>query len=356
VSASRVSAAALERFSRDVLIACGVSGPDAMVAARALGYADRRGLDTHGVANLERIYVPRLLAGTVAPRAVPRIVAERQGFAVLDGMGGLGLVVATRAMEDAVERARRHGMGLVGVRGSSHFGCAGHYATLAARRGMLGVAATNLGAQALVPPPGARTRLLGTNPLAIAAPAGRLPAFVLDMSTTAVSAGKVRAAARAGRPVPEGWLADDAGRPVTDPARYEAGAAELQWLGGTKGFGLGLAIELLCGALPGRAAPFGEADDDDAVGHVLLAVDVAACRPLADFRAEVDALLGAVLDAEPGPGRPAVRYPGHPEAEVREDRDARGVPVDDELSASLARVGARLGVALPRPQAEALAR
>lgn len=348
----RVALGDLVAFVAATFRACGLAPPAARDAARALCYADEVGLDTHGVVNLERIYVPRLLSGAIDPAAQPRIVAGAPALARIDGGGGLGLAVGTLAIDEAIARARRCGAGVAVVANSSHLGSVGYYAARAAAERMVGIAMTNLGGQAIAPPPDGLRPLLGTNPIAAAVPAGARPDFVLDMSTTVVSTGRVRAAARAGETVPEGWLVDAAGRPVTDPAAYDDGDAQLQWLGGSpatggyKGFGLGLLVELLCAGLSGaQDAPSARAREvpDYDVGHFFLAIDPGAARPAADVEAGVGRMLDAVVACPARPGA-SVRYPGQPEDEARRERRAHGVPLPAALRASLDRLAATLAI------------
>jgi len=346
----RIPLASLERFVTAAFDRCGVAGPAAADAAEALCHADAVGLDTHGAINLERLYVPRLRSGVIDAGALPEIVAQTPGSASIDGRRGLGLVVGTRALDEALTRARACGVGAVTVRNSSHLGSAGYYAARAARAGMVGIAMTNLGGQRIAPAPGGTVPLLGTNPIAAAAPAGEQPPFVLDMSTTVVSTGRVRQADRRGETIPPGWLVGADGLPVVDPAALDAGTAQLQWLGGTpatgayKGFGLGLLVEILCGVLAGAQdapsapeLPAGTVPDLD-VGHFFLALDPAAFR--SGFRAGMDRMLGAVLDT-------TASYPGYPESAVEHERRRYGVPVGDDLEDSLARLSAELGVHAP---------
>ncbi len=200
-------------------------------AATALCYGDLTGMDSHGVFNLPRLYAPLLDSGRADPSAEPRVLTDTGPCALVDHRRALGLWAASDAMDEAVARARAFGVGVVSVRGGTHFGCAGVHALRAAEQGLVGVVASNCGGQRIARPPLGAAALLGTNPLSVAAPALDGHPFVLDMSTTVVPTGRVRTAASRGLPVPEGWLTDDTGRPVTDPAAYDRGEAWLGWLG-----------------------------------------------------------------------------------------------------------------------------
>lgn len=274
--------------------------------------------------------------------------------AVVDHRGALGLWAAAEAMDDAVARARRHGVGIVAVRGGTHFGCAGFHAARAAAAGMVGVVAANCGGQRLVPAPGGGLPLLGTNPLSVAAPGLPGRPFVLDMSTTVVPTGRLRLAEREGAPVPAGWLEDERGAPVTDPGAYDRAEARLRWLGGEtgtgayKGFGLGLAVEVLAAGLsgsatgpaPGALTGDGAQGTDDGVGFLLLAVDAVRLRPGGDFTQAMRDLFGTVADCPPArdaDGEP--RYPGWWEAERAQRRRREGVPLPAGLYEELAALG-----------------
>jgi LDH2 family malate/lactate/ureidoglycolate dehydrogenase len=316
----------------------GVSAVDSQVCADGVQYADLTGTVTHGAVLLGRLYLTMLRDGTVDPGAVPVVVRQTGATALVDGGNGVGFVGATFAMRTAIERARRYGVGAVAVRNSSHCGCMGHYTRMAVEAGMVGIALTNLGAQGLIPPPGGRDRLLGTNVLAAAAPTGDVAPFSLDMSAAVVAAGRIRLARDRGERVPVGWLADADGRPVTDPAGYFTGAADLQFLGGGpatggfKGYGLAVLADILCGVLSGAsvgtdAAGGGAARQDANIGHFFLAVDVGAFRPAGAFQAGLDRMLGTLRGSSPARPDRSMSYPGLPEHERRAaSGDAVAVP------------------------------
>ncbi|MER6691810.1 Ldh family oxidoreductase, partial [Streptomyces minutiscleroticus] len=332
----------------------GVPPARAATAAAALCHGDLTGPASHGVANLTRLYLPLLACGRADPAAVPEVLGDLGACAVVDARRALGLWAAAEAMDDAAGRARRYGVGLVAVRGATHFGCAGFHAARAAARGMIGIVAGNCGGQRIARPPHGALAMLGTNPLAVAAPALEGHPFVLDMSTTVVPTGRVRAAARRGGSVPEGWLEDAAGRPVTDPAAFDRGTAHLRWLGGDpdtgayKGYGLGLAVELLAALVPGAAvgpAPAALAGDgrphgrDDDIGFLLLAVDPRTLRPEADFAAAAEEMFRTLLRCPPLDPRTPVRYPGWWEAERARERRRAGVPLAAGVHEELTRLG-----------------
>lgn len=369
----------LVTFAAAVFVARGVPPGRAATAAEALCYGDLAGMSSHGLVNLPRLYLPLFDQQRVDPAAEPQTLADLGAAALVDARRGLGLWVASEAMDSAVRRAGVHGVGLVSVRGATHFGCAGFHAARAVRHDAIGLLVANCGQQRIARPPGGRQTMLGTNPLSLAAPAATHPPFVLDMSTTAVPTGRIRAAARAGERVPEGWLADDDGRPVTDPAAFDRGAAHLLWLGeagsantggstdpggsvlsagsgGYKGYGLGLLVEVLAGLVPGSGlgpAPAALAGDgtpsgrDDDIGFLALAIAPGALRAAEQFRRDADALFGTLLATDPVRPCDAVRYPGWPEARRSAHRLRNGVPLPAALHAELVRVAEDTGVAPP---------
>lgn len=355
-----ISYTALRRLAAAAFRARGVPSGAATAAARALCYGDLTGHGTHGVVNLGRIYAPLLDGGRVDPLAEPSVERGRGGALLLDGGRGLGLHVATVAMNLAIDTARRQGVGLVSVRNSSHFGCAGYYTARAARRGMVGLATSNCGAQRLARPPGGGAPMLGTNPISLAAPAGALPPFVLDMSTTVVPTGRLREAARRGERIPDGWLVDDGGAPVNDPAAFDRGQAHLLFLGGAehtgayKGYGLALAVDVLSGLLggaavgPAAAAANGPAGGrDDGIGHLLVAIDPSALRQGGAFEASAGRMFAALLDCPPAADGGQVRYPGYVEHLAARAHLRTGIPLDpavlEELEQLAAPAGERLG-------------
>lgn len=333
----------------------GVPAPRAHAAATALCHGDLAGLGSHGVFNLSRLYLPLLRTGRADPAAEPRTVSDLGACVLLDSRRALGLWSASEAMDLAVERARRHGVGLVSVRNATHFGCAGHHAARAAVHGMIGVLAANCGGQRIARPPHARLAMLGTNPLSVAAPALDGHPFVLDMSTTVVPTGRVRTAERRGDPIPAGWLEDADGAPVTDPAAFDRGEAFLRWLGGSeetgahKGYGLGLAVEVLAALLPGAqvgpatAALQGDGRPhgrDDDIGFLALAIAPDALRPPEeDFSGEARDLFTTLTRCPSAEGHPPVRYPGWWEAERALTRARDGVPLPAHLYDELVGLG-----------------
>ncbi|HVK20089.1 MAG TPA: Ldh family oxidoreductase [Actinokineospora sp.] len=354
----RVPQTELLEFTAAVFGDYGVPAGRARAAAAALCHGDITGAGSHGLVNLSRIYLPLLESGRARADAEPLVLADLGATMLLDARGALGLWAAGEAMDMAACRAADYGIGMVSVRGATHFGCAGHHALRAVEHGMIGMVAANCGHQRIARPPRGRLPMLGTNPLSVAAPAGDHPPFLLDMSTTAVPTGKVRAAARAGESIPAGWLADDRGVPVTDPASFDAGEAHLTWLGapGTgeyKGFGLGLMVEVLAALVPGAglgpspAAFAADRTPDDDIGFLALAIAPAALRSPIQFHRDAGALFGSVLGCPPVEPGDTVSYPGCPEAANAAEAAVRGVPLTRAVYTELCDIADRLGLTAP---------
>ncbi|WP_309110871.1 Ldh family oxidoreductase [Saccharothrix sp.] len=332
-----------------VFAARGVPPDRARVAAEALCHGDLTGVTSHGLVNLTRLYLPLLDSDRADPAADMAVTADLGACVRADARRALGLWSAAQAVDLAAARAARLGVGVVSLRGATHIGCAGFHAARAALHGMVGLVASNCGGQRIARPPGGLEPLLGTNPLALACPAGERHPFVLDMSTTVVPTGRVRAAARAGRAVPPGWLADDSGEPVTDPAAFDRGEAHLLWLGGRpetgayKGFGLGLLVEVLAALVPGAAlGPVGGGADDD-IGVLALVIAPELLR--SGFSGDAGRLFEAVLGCAAADPRAPVTYPGWPEGERARWRREHGVPVPEELYDELRAVAPALRAA-----------
>lgn len=356
----------LTDFVHSVLLNCGLDDPAARTATEVICYADVHGFTTHGTNALAGIYAPRLRDGRIRAAAQPKPVVETAATAVIDGDGGLGVVTMVAAVDLAAAKAREFGIGMVTVRNSSHFGSAGYYTSRVAAQGLVGIVMSNCGAQGVAPPLGGLKRLLGTNPLSAAVPVATGAPFVLDMSTTAVATGKIRAAQREGRPVPAGWLVTPDGGTTTDPNAFFDGHAEVAWLGGTaqtggaKGYGLALLVDLLCGPLAGaaygpRPAALTEPEpaEDVDVGHVAIVIDPAAFGAAESFLAESRQLLDTV-SAAPAAQAQRVTYPGAPEADRAERSRSVGVALPDHVAVALVRLGAELGVPVPAALTAAL--
>src|SRR5712691_3229686 len=347
VTADRVAARTIANFIFDALAAVGLPSADATKVAGLMLEADLTGADAHGVFRLPQ-YVRRLRGGGINPRPDIRVSRTAPATALVDGDNGMGHLVMARAAETAIELARESGLAWVGARRSNHAGAAGVYAALPLEHGMIGIYSVVASANHMAVWGGVET-LLGTNPLALAIPAGEEAPVVLDIATTVVSYGTVKAHRLQGKQMPEGWMVGTKdGRPLTDPARSAEGV--LLPIGGYKGSGLALVLGLLAGPLNGAA--FGRDvfdfnyNDADAcnTGHFIIALDVARFTPLATFSAEVDRHLRDLRSSRALPGFDAIRLPGEQRRRRREERVRSGVPMPRELIEQLDRLAGELGI------------
>ncbi len=340
VSPIRVGAAALRRQIVDILRAWGVSPAHADAAAELLVYADLRGISSHGLAMMAN-YAAHRPQGSYA--LAPEIVTVREtpALALLDAGAGMGHLPSIRAMDLAIAKCAQIGIGAVSVRNSWHFGAAGYYAEMAVARGFVGIVTTSVWNSAVVPTYAAEP-MLGTNPIAFAAPARRNPPFVFDMATSTVAAGKIQLAAIVGKNIPAGWSLDARGRPETN-AQRAWDQRFLTPLGGTpemsshKGYGLGAMVEILSGTLAGarHAAVEKRAGRDIRpynVGHFFLALDPAAMRGDDGFRDQLDELIDALRAARPVDPAQPVLVAGDPERAKLAERTRSGVPIPRPLA------------------------
>ena len=344
-------------FTIAIFISMGCSGQDARVAAVALLSADLRGIDSHGVARLSG-YARLQEAGRANPKPRMRIIHETPSTAVVDGDSGLGLVVAPFAMQVAIDKAEKVGTGWVSVQNSNHFGIAGYHALQAVARDMIGIAMTN--ASALVAPTFSLERLLGTNPICVAVPAGEEPPFVADLATTTAANGKLEILQRKGEAAPLGWIQDKYGQPSTDPHELKTGGALLP-LGGDrdhgshKGYALGAVVDILSAVLSGAnygpwvppfpayvSMPTGM--PGKGIGHFLGAMRIDAFRPATDFKWHMDNWIRRFRSATPVPGQEKVLIPGDPEREMDAERRVSGIPLLPAVVEDLKALAQKLGV------------
>lgn len=341
----------LRAFVLSVLEKCGLSAADAQTTADVLVTTDTWGVFTHGTKFLVT-YTRRLRGHGLKPAGRPRVLNQGPAWATVDGDCAIGMVTGVFAMNLAIEKAASSGIALVVVRHSCHFGAAGYYASLAAARGQIGFVVCN--AEPRVGAPGSQVPVLGSNPLAFSAPSGSNGTMVLDIATAAAAGGKVAAAAAAGKPVPSDWLVDDHGKPVTDPNRYLEGNAFLAPMSGHKGYGLGLMVEVLAGALSGSGmrAAVGMADWDPPeketdYGHAFLSINPAIFLGEGVFPVRMDSLIGGIKGLPSIPGSGGVKIPGQIEQEKRQRALERGIELPEDVVAALQKVAEENAVPLP---------
>ncbi len=341
----RAQAEKLRTFCEEILLKLSLCEQHAHVVADSLVQANLRGVDSHGVMRLP-IYVKRMRMGLIAPRPQMELSRTAPATAILDGGNGPGQVVALRAMEEAIRIAEESGVGLVATRNSNHFGAAAYFAMRAVQDKMIGLALSH--AEADVVPFGGRKPCLGTNPLAIAVPAGKEPPIVLDMATSIVAMAKVILAAKEGRSIPEAWAVDPEGDPTTDPKRARA----VRPMGGPKGYGLAVIIDILSSLLTGAAfgvhinRMYDNFSQPQAIGHLVGAIDIAKYAPIDRFKDRLDQLICEIKSTPPADGFDEVLLPGEPEARTEQRRLRQGIPLGREVYQELVELGEELGVEL----------
>jgi len=348
----------LYRFTYDLLLKIGCPKADAQLASKVLLSADLRGVDSHGVARLSG-YVRLWEKGRINATPKLRVSYETPSTAVVDGDGGLGLVVAPFAMKVAMEKAKQVGTGWVSVKNSNHYGIAGYHAMMALEEDMIGISLTN--ASPLVAPTFSKERLLGTNPIAVAIPASEEPPFVADMATTTAANGKLEILQRKGLDTPSGWVQDKSGNPTNSANGVKDGGALLP-LGGDrehgshKGYALGAVVDILSAVLSGAnygpwVPPFVAFLDPlpnlvgEGIGHFFGAMRVDAFRPAEEFKGHMDQWIRRFRSAEPTPGHEQVLIPGDPERELELLRKKEGIPLLDPVIQDLTELGKKFGIA-----------
>ncbi|MGV3509554.1 MAG: Ldh family oxidoreductase [Sphingobacteriaceae bacterium] len=348
----------LRNFTESVFIKIGCPAPDAKLAADVLIASDLRGIDSHGVARLTG-YVRLWQKGRINATPNITVVHETATTATVDGDSGLGLVVAPFAMKLALEKAEKYGSGWVSVRNSNHFGIAGYHALEAVKKDMIGFAMTN--ASPLVAPTFTTERLLGTNPMCYAFPAGKYPPVVVDMATSAAANGKLEIAQRAGELVPEGWVQTAAGDSTANPHALKNGGSLLTLgsdrdHGSHKGFGLSATVDILSAVLSGAnygpwVPPFVSFLDPLpnlpglGIGHFVGAMRVDGFRPVDEFKSHMDNWIERFKSAKPIDASQPLIIPGEPELEAEADRKVNGIPLVDAVVSDLNEMAVQLGIA-----------
>ncbi len=349
----------LYSFTKSVFLAMGCSAKDASTATKVLIAADLRGIDSHGVARLSG-YVRLWEAGRIIATPNVHMVHETPSTAVVDGDAGLGLVVAPYAMQIAIDKAKQVGTGWVSVKNSNHFGIAGYHAMMALEHDMIGIAMTN--ASALVAPTFSSEKMLGTNPIAVAIPAGNEPAFVADMATTTAANGKLEILQRKNADAPVGWVQDANGKEVTDANILKKGGALLplgsdREHGSHKGYALGSIVDIFSAVLSGGSygpwappfpayIPLPQNMPGEGLGHFFGAMRIDAFRPAQDFKSNMDNWITRFRNATPIDPAQKVLIPGDPEREAQEVRMQTGIPIVEPVVLDLREVGARFGIQL----------
>lgn len=343
-----IPARGLEGLCASILESAGTSPAQSSIVAASLVRAEARGQPSHGVSRLVT-YIKRIQAGLIDATSVPTVVSEAGAVAVLDGNNGFGHAVGMRAMELCVQKAQTYGIGAVAVRNSTHFGIASPFAEAAAAQGCIGLATTN-GPPWMVPT-GSKTRVLGTNPIAVAVPGSPGSSFTLDMATSVAALGKIIALGEAGTPIPAGWALDEEGQPTTEATVAAQGS--LLPVGGPKGFGLALVFEVLSAVLSGAAvgreagSMYRTWDRPERLGHFFLALSIAAFGPEEVFDSRLTTLLGDLRKAVPIEPGSRIYAPGEIEAERERGSARTGILLTHSLRTALEQAAEAANFDLP---------
>lgn len=349
----------LYQFTLQIFVNMGCPQAAAATAASVLLAADARGIDSHGISRLPG-YVRLWESGRINSQPNIRIVHQTPSTATIDGDAGLGLVVAPFAMQVAIGKAKEAGTGWVSVRNSNHFGIAGYHASLALPHDMIGIAMTN--ASAIVAPTFSIEKMLGTNPIAVAIPAGKEPPFLADFATTTAANGKLEILQRKGENTPLGWSQDAEGKASVDANILKKGGALLP-LGSDrehsshKGYALGSLVDIFSGVLSGASygpwappfpayIPMPENMPGKGLGHFFGAMRIDAFRPAEEFKQHMDNWISRFRAAKPAPGYDRVLIPGDPERETERVRMREGIPVFDSVVKELKELGEKMRVDL----------
>ena len=334
----------LEAFMVDVFKGVGVPEAEARICADVLITADKRGIDSHGVGRLKTIYYDRIVKGTQEPVTDFEVVRDRKATAVVDGHNGMGMVVGRRCMQMAIDKARKHGLGMVVARNSTHYGFAAYYPLMAVEAGMIGLTGTN--ARPSIAPTHGVDNMLGTNPLVFAMPTDEEFPFTNDYATSVIQRGRIEQWAREGKSCPEGLVIDREGRSSTDPVQIlddlikgRAALAPIGGLteetGGYKGYGFATVVEILSAALSQAAflKQLGGKDEQGKdipipLGHFFLAIDIECFTDLAAFRKTTGDILRALRGSTKAPGRERIYTCGEKEYLAWQERRDKGAPVD----------------------------
>ncbi len=347
----------LEAFTKAIFTKIGCSEEHSAIATETLLSADLRGIDSHGIARLTG-YVRLWEVKRINATPDIKVIHETPSTAVVDGDSGLGLVVAPYAMKIAIEKAKNVGTGWVSVQNSNHFGIAGFHAMMALEHDMIGIAMTN--ASPLVAPTFSIDKMLGTNPIAVAAPAGKQPPFVADLATTTAANGKLEILQRKNMETPDGWVQDVEGHPSNDANILKKGGALLP-LGGDrehgshKGYALGAIVDIFSALLSGANyapwvppfpayVPMPTQQPGKGIGHFLGAMRIDAFRPAEDFKKDMDHWIEGFRNAKTISGEEKVLVPGDPEREMELIRRKEGIPLLPVVQDDLKALGLKLGI------------
>lgn len=342
-----IPAADLKAFGEAVFIKVGVPEQHAKETAEILVDANLRGIDTHGI-YLTNLYARRLEKGLINPTPQFRFDRRRTGVGILDADFSLGQPATLEAARRAVKMAQEAGVGVVAVKNSNHFGAAAFYGEYCAGKNCIGLVMSD--GECDVIPFGGREKFLGTNPMCCCIPAGKPPWFCMDMATSEVAFGKVRAAAEARETIPNNWAVDREGNPVTDSTKAYAVVP----MSGAKGFAIGLMLEILSSRLTGMPygphiiRKFDDWENRAFMGHYIQAIDISAFCPVEEFLKRMDELIQDLKNQPTAEGIEEILLPGEPEWKTKKRREKEGCPIREEDAKLLRHLGEDLGVPFPQ--------
>jgi len=355
----RVKSKALIDFVTNVFVKLNVPEEDARITAEILVASDLRGIPSHGVARFQR-YVKGIEDGIMNPTPKITTVHETPISAVIDGGDGLGQVVGHKAMELAIDKAKKSGVGFVAVKSSNHYGIAGYYSMMALEHDLIGISMTN--SAPLVVPTFGIDLMLGTSPISLAAPAGKERPFVFDGATACVPRGKLEVYNRQGKEIPLGWAVDETGKPSTDAARILKNMTEKkgggcvplggegELFGGHKGYGFALIVDVLSAILSGglwsfRSYPKKEGKAQPAkVAHFFGAMRIDYFLPPEEFKANMDGMIKDLKDSRKADGQERIFVHGEKSYKATEENLKLGVPLEEKVASQLKEIGAKYGV------------
>ena len=340
----------LREWTTKVFLKLGVPKDDSELFTDSLIEANLRGVDTHGITRMLPTFVKRLQTGVLNTHTRLEIIREKSGTALIDCNNGIGQVSSKFAMELAIKKAQTTGIALVATTHSNHFGSAAYWATKALDHNMIGFSSTN--APAAVAPTGGAEAFLGTNPFAIAIPAGTESPFVLDMATSVVARGRIHLYAKQNMPLEPGWALDEYGKPTIDP--HAALRGFLTPIGGYKGYGISLAIDMICGVLTGSS--YGthfpgfladNLDDPTDLGSIFAAINIESFIETSEFKLSMDQAIREIKNCKKSEGTQRIYIPGEIELEMKKERLSKGIPLPEVVVREFENLGKELNVLFP---------
>jgi LDH2 family malate/lactate/ureidoglycolate dehydrogenase len=348
--AKGIDPAKLTQFSIEALKKVGVPEADAKITAEILVAADLRGVDSHGVAHLQPFYIKAIQEGRTNPTPNIKMMSHSDTTALMDGDEGLGFVVSHRAMSEAMKRAKAHGIGMVSVTNSNHYGAGAYYAMMALKENMIGLSLTQGGRGVVAP--NTKGSGIGLNVLSVAVPSGNGAPWVLDMATGVVAGGKLEIARREGTSIPEGWALDESGKPTTDPHNAKGGILPLGGdpaHGAFKGFGLTMFIDILCGILSGTPSIPEKTGgrgvrSPGGTGHFFGAINIEGFMPAGTFKAGMERMVEALHNLPKADGVDRLYVNGEMEAEIEATRSKEGIPLHESIIQNLKDTAKELGL------------